>query len=73
LRFCALDKIMGLCRFAADSLIREYLHGRTLPEMFYSAAVAAAETRLMAGAVPVLDAPLRNDIDDHAVAPAGAG
>ena len=60
--------VMSLCRFAADSLVRDYLRGRTLPEASYGAAVAAAETRLMAGDVPVLDAALCGEIDDQAVA-----
>lgn len=55
---------------AADALVRAYLHGRELPKILHGAVVWVAETRLTSGKLPVLDATLCADIDNHAIAPA---
>lgn len=57
---------MSLCRFAADSLVRDYLHGRVLPRTVHDAVVALAEQRLIAGRLPVIDNSLRQEIDEEA-------
>ena len=62
---------MSVSRFAADALVHAYLHGRTLPEGPYRAALSVAEERLVAGEMPVIDAALRRKIDDEAVASPG--
>jgi hypothetical protein len=56
-------------KFAAESLVRAYLYGRTLPEIQRSADVWVAEKRLIDGKMPVLDQTLRSDLDNQAVAP----
>lgn len=57
---------MSTFEFAAESLVRTYLKGRTMDPVFYQAVVWMAEKRLAAGATPTLDATLRWDIDSQA-------
>lgn len=57
---------MSLCRFAADSLVRDYLRGRVLPLMIHDAVVASVQQRLVDGHMPVIDAALRHEIDEEA-------
>ena len=59
---------LALSLFAAESLVRDYLNGRTLPTALHSAVVRMAESRLMDGLMPVLDETLRRDIDSGAIA-----
>lgn len=52
---------------AAESALRAYLHGRTMPPILYGAILWAVQMRLAEGKLPVLDEILANDIDNHAV------
>lgn len=60
-----------LSELAAESLVRAYLNGRTIPAVLRSAIVQAAEARLINGEMPVLNAAVRQDIDNQAIAPPG--
>ncbi|QNK69678.1 hypothetical protein [Variovorax sp. PAMC26660] len=64
-----MTPLMSPSEFAADALVRAYLHGRTLPKILHGAVVWVAETRLRSGKRPVLDATLCADIDSQAIAP----
>ena len=57
---------MALFLEAAEALVTDYLHGRTLPEVVHKAAVQAVRTRLIDGKLPVLDKVLCSDIDREA-------
>ncbi|MDM0114998.1 hypothetical protein QTI66_22810 [Variovorax sp. J22R133] len=57
---------MALSRFAAECLVQDYLHGRTLPLFIRMAVVQLAESRLRAGETPVLCEMLCREIDDEA-------
>jgi hypothetical protein len=59
---------LALFLFAAESLVRDYLNGRTLPTALHSAVVRMAESRLMDGLMPVLDETLCREIDGGAIA-----
>jgi hypothetical protein len=61
--------MMTHSEFTADAMVRVYLRGRTLPEILHAAVVWVAETRLSSGRRPVLNATLRTDIDNQAIAP----
>ncbi|TSD58971.1 hypothetical protein FFI97_001150 [Variovorax sp. KBS0712] len=56
-------------QFTAESLLRTYLSGRTMPKILRDAIVWAIEVRLAGGDTPTLDETLRTDIDNHAVEP----
>ena len=60
---------MSLALFAAESLVRDFLDGRTLPADVHGAVVQAVEARLVGGLIPVLDDALRNTMDGAATAP----
>ena len=62
---------MTTSEFAAESLVRAYLGGRTMPAIMHSAVVWMAQKRLVGGKMPVLDETLRSDIDNQAIAPPG--
>ena len=62
-----MEDAMTPSQFTADSLLRTYLHGRSMPKILRDAVVWAIEVRLARGDVPILDATLRIDIDNHAV------
>ena len=57
---------MALSLFAARALLADYLNGRTLPARLYESAVHAVESRLIRGAIPVLDRELCEQIDSQA-------
>lgn len=52
----------------AESLVRIYLDGRTMPRVLQDAVVWVVASRLTSGEDPVLDETLRGDIDNHAIA-----
>ncbi|MNL26134.1 hypothetical protein D3C87_1476460 [compost metagenome] len=54
-------------QLTAESLLRSYLSGRSMPKILRDAVVWAIEVRLTRGDAPTLDATLRIDIDNHAV------
>lgn len=54
-------------QFTAESLLRTYLSGRSMPKILRDAVVWAIEVRLARGDTPTLDETLRADIDNHAV------
>ncbi|PNG58913.1 hypothetical protein WDL1CHR_03467 [Variovorax sp. WDL1] len=54
---------------AAESLVRAYLDGRTMPRVLQDAVVWVVASRLTGGEEPVLDQALRGDIDNQAIAP----
>ncbi|WP_143713768.1 hypothetical protein [Variovorax sp. RO1] len=56
-------------QFTAESLLRTYLTGRSMPKILRDAMVWAIEVRLARGDTPTLDETLRADIDNHAVEP----
>jgi hypothetical protein len=60
---------MSLALFAAESLVRDVLDGRTLPSAVYSAVVQAVEARLMDGLIPVLSETLCKTMEGAASAP----
>jgi hypothetical protein len=60
---------MSLSLFAAESLFRDFLDGRTLPTALHVAVVQAVEARLVRGRLPVLDEALCCAINDGATAP----
>ena len=60
---------MSLALFAAESLVRDFLDGRTLPIALHLAVVQAAEARLVGGLMPVLDETLCKAMDGAASAP----
>ena len=64
---------MTTSEFAADSLVRTYLGGRTLEPIHFRAVVWMAERRLPSGMMPVLDATMRTDIDNQAGAAQRSG
>ncbi|QNK67230.1 hypothetical protein [Variovorax sp. PAMC26660] len=55
-------------QFTAESLLRTYLNGRSMPKILCDAVVWAIEARLISNETPTLDETLRLDIDNHAVA-----
>ena len=57
-------------QFTAESLLRTYLSGRSMPKILRDAVVWAIEARLARGDTPTLDETLRADIDNHAAEPA---
>ena len=63
---------MSPSEHSAESLVRDYLDGRTMPEILHDAVVWVVASRLVNGESPVLDRTLRDDIDRQAIAaPAG--
>lgn len=58
-------------QFTAESLLRTYLSGRSMPKILRDAIVWSIEVRLARGDTPTLDETLRTDIDNHAVEPPG--
>jgi hypothetical protein len=58
---------MALSLFAAECLVRDYLNGRTLPEVLHSAVVQAVEARLVGGLVPVLTETLCSEMDKRSI------
>ncbi|MDP9606084.1 UNVERIFIED_ORG: hypothetical protein J2W38_005904 [Variovorax paradoxus] len=58
-------------QFTAESLLRTYLGGRSMPKILRDAVVWVIEARLTNNETPTLDETLRMDIDNHAVAPPG--
>ncbi|MDM0109581.1 hypothetical protein QTH97_31980 [Variovorax sp. J22R24] len=60
---------MSLSLFAAESLVRDFLNGRTLPTALHAAVVQAVEARLVGGLIPVLEEPLCKTMDDAATSP----
>ncbi|MFV0676093.1 hypothetical protein [Variovorax sp. tm] len=62
---------MTSSQFAAESLLRTYLSGRSMPRILRDAVVCVIEARLTNNETPTLDETLRMDIDNHAVAPSG--
>jgi hypothetical protein len=65
----AWGNAMTTSEFAAESLVRTYLNGRTMEPILFRAVVWRAEKRLTSGMMPVLDATMRTDIDNQAGAP----
>jgi hypothetical protein len=65
----AWSNAMTASEFAAESLVRTYLNGRTMEPILFRAVVWRAEKRLTSGMMPVLDATMRTDIDNQAGAP----
>lgn len=57
---------MTTSHVAAQVLVRAYLHGRSMDELMFKAAVWMADKRLTGGIVPALDQTLRDDIDSQA-------
>lgn len=57
---------MTTSEFAAESLVRTYLRGRSMEPILFRAVVWMAEKRLTSGMMPVLDATMRTDIDNQA-------
>ena len=62
---------MTQAEYLAQSLIRTYLNGRTMPEDMFEAVVWVAAQRLTGRRMPVLDETLRQDIDSQATSPPG--
>ena len=60
---------MSLSLFAAESLVRDFLDGRTLPTALHNAVVLAVEAGLVGGRLPVLDETLCRAMNDYATAP----
>ena len=60
---------MSLALFAAESLVCDFLDGRTLPIALHGAVVQAVEARLVGGLIPVLDETLCKAMDGAATAP----
>jgi hypothetical protein len=57
---------MTTSEFAAESLVRTYLSGRSMEPILFRAVVWMAEKRLAGGMMPVLDTTMRTDIDNQA-------
>lgn len=57
---------MTTSEFAAESLVRSYLSGRTMEPVLFRAVVWMAEKRLAGGMMPALDTTMRTDIDNQA-------
>ena len=68
LHACTLGYVMSLACFAAESLVHDFLDGRTLPSALYGAVVHAVEAGLMGGLTPVLDETLCKAMDGAATA-----
>jgi hypothetical protein len=62
----AWSNTMTTSEFAAESLVRTYLSGRTMEPILFRAVVWMAEKRLTSGMMPVLDTTMRTDIDNQA-------
>jgi hypothetical protein len=63
-----MEDAMTPTQFTAESLLRTYLSGRSMPKILCDAVVWTIEARLLSNKTPTLDETLRTDIDNHAVA-----
>jgi hypothetical protein len=60
------EKPMTTSNVAAQVLVRAYLHGRSMDEFLFAAAVWMVDKRLAGAIMPALDQTLRDDIDSQA-------